>query len=371
MRAKVDFWSTGLRGDMVQLPLVEAVAQDNNIEQRIVSSALGPSRVRFEETGLPFVATPGNRRLLSAPFTLAQIARCRADLRNWYAHHKPIVHVTMASPWDQFYLDVPKRCGAKILLTIHDAVQHIGEENRLMVVLENRLIRLADHVAVLSNYAGERMAERIGKLRPVHVISPGLVMDNSIPGPAKVVPRDRPIKFLFFGRIRDYKGLDFVLEAWRRIKSLDNLPMQLTIAGSGDIDKYLPAVRKLPDIELLHGWVSDETMAQIFAAHDVNLLPYREGSSSATSLAGMWVGMPTIASPIGGFKEQLIANVNALIMNDISASSLAECMLELASSPELYTKLAKGAHNQAIALSAPVVAQNWRNLYEQLSFPQH
>jgi glycosyltransferase involved in cell wall biosynthesis len=366
VKAQVDFWSTGLRGDIVQLPLVKAVAQSNHIEQRIVFSDAGPSRVGFEETGLPFVATPGNRRVLNAPTTLARIMQCRARLRDWYAHHKPIVHVTMASAWDQFYLDVPKRNGAKILLTIHDAVQHIGEESRIMIALENRLIRLADDVVVLSNYAGERMVERIDGLRPVHVVSPGLVMDTRTPSPPKNAPRDRPIKFLFFGRIRDYKGLDFTLDAWARIKSNSNLPMHLTIAGSGEIDKYSAAIKRLPDVDLIHGWMSDENMDQIFAEHDVNLLPYREGSSSATSLAGMWAGMPTIASPIGGFKEQLIPDVNALIMNDISAESLAICMLRLAASPELYDQLAKGAHVQAHALSAPIVAENWRNLYERI-----
>jgi glycosyltransferase involved in cell wall biosynthesis len=366
VKPQVDFWSTGRRGDIVQLPLLESVALDGRIDQRAVFSSAGPSRAEFERISVPFMTTPGNVRLADAPFTLAEITRCRRDLGHWYRDRKPIVHVTMASVWDQFYIDVPKRLGAKILLVIHDAQHHIGEESRLITFLEKRLIRIADHIAVLSSYAGDRMRERIGSFRPVHVVSPGLVMDVSAPGPAKPAPRDRPIKFLFFGRIHDYKGLDFVLESWRSIKSASRLPMQLTIAGSGDVSKYMPDINALPDIELIHGWLSDDDMRRVFSEHDVNLLPYREGSSSATSLAGMWAGMPTIATPIGGFKEQLYHDLNALIMKDISSTSLTDCIIELANSPHLYARLAEGAHLTAAKLSWPVVADNWHELYERL-----
>jgi hypothetical protein len=140
VKPQVDFWSTGLRGDIVQLPLLESVAQDGRIDQRAVFSSAGPSRAEFERIGLPFLTTPGNRRLVDAPSTLAEVIRCRRSLGHWYRDRKPIVHVTMASVWDQFYIDVPKQHGAKILLVIHDAQHHIGEESRLITLLENRLI---------------------------------------------------------------------------------------------------------------------------------------------------------------------------------------------------------------------------------------
>jgi hypothetical protein len=147
VKPQVDFWSTGRRGDIVQLPLLESVALDGRIDQRAVFSSAGPSRAEFERISVPFMTTPGNVRLADAPFTLAEIARCRRDLGHWYRDRKPIVHVTMASVWDQFYIDVPKRLGAKILLVIHDAQHHIGEESRLITFLEKRLIRIADHIA--------------------------------------------------------------------------------------------------------------------------------------------------------------------------------------------------------------------------------
>lgn len=365
MTAQVDLWSSGYRGDMVQLPLLQALAGESGLEQRAIFSDQSPARAEFEALGIPFITVAGDRR--PRPAALWRIARTRSRLKAWFEGRKPIVHVTMGSIWDQIYLGAARRQGATILVTVHNARPRIGEEvGRIAVEVEDRLIRLADHIAVLSDYAGEQMAERIGGRRPIHVVSPGLVMDSRPPGPPKAIQGTRPLKFLFFGRMEKYKGLGLLLAAWESIVESSSLPITLTIAGSGDIGEHLATIARLPRVELRHGWMSDSDMAEIFATHDVNLLPYSEGSTSATSLAGMWAGMPTIASPIGGFKEQLVPGLNALIMREISAEALAECMLQISASSDLYNRLAQGAHRQAKALSAPVVADRWRDLYERI-----
>lgn len=352
---------------MVHLPLLQALAAEGGLDQRAVYSDRSPALAGFEATGVPSLTLSGDTRPVAAPGAPWRIARTRARLKAWYSDRRPVVHVTMGSIWDQFYLDVPKRQGATILLTVHNARPRIGEEvGRLAAKMEDRLIRLADHVAVLSDYAGTQMAERIGTARPIHVVAPGLVMDVRPPGPPKWLEGPRPLRFLFFGRMEKYKGLGLLLQAWETLTESSGIPMTLTIAGSGDIGEHLPTIARLPGVEVRNSWLSDDDMSRIFATHDVNLLPYSEGSTSATSLAGMWAGMPTIASPIGGFKEQLVPGLNALIMRDVSAGALAECILEISASSELYNRLAQGAHEQAHALSGPVVAKNWRNLYERI-----
>lgn len=362
----VDLWSSGFRGGLVHLPLAQALGQTGRIDLRSVVSGKSEMRPAFEALDVPLLLTAGETRALRIPSTLMQVAKVRERLRKWYADRRPIVHVTMASAWDQFYLDVPKRHGAKILLTIHDAQHHVGEENPILLQLENRLIRMADDVAVLSSYAAERIATRLRDSRPVHVVAPGLVMSTNPPSPAKTFPSGRPMKFLFFGRIREYKGLDLALEAWKTLKSSDQRPMELTIAGSGDMARYAAALRGLPDVHVINTWLSDEFLSRLLEEHDVNLLPYLEGSTSATSLAGLWAGMPSIATPIGAFEEQLEHDRDALIMRNVSAPALAGAMRELLASKDLYNRLAQGAHRKAHALSGPVVARNWLNLYETI-----
>ncbi|HEX8621007.1 MAG TPA: glycosyltransferase family 4 protein [Allosphingosinicella sp.] len=367
MTIQIDSWTTGLRGDIVQRPLVEALAADGRVAQRLVFSSESQRKQDLIDLGLPYATTPNDRRIRNALSTLLEIRRARARLHQWYRQAQPrIVHIVMGSPWDHLFVDIPRRHGSQILLTVHDSQRHIGEESWAMDQLEGRLMRVADHIAVLSSYAGEVLRARLGDARPIHVVVPGLVMDSTPPGPPKPPPSGRPMRFLFFGRIHAYKGLDLLLDAWRTVKRDTGLPIRLTVAGSGDISPYRSRLEECPDVELVHGWISDERMAQLFDEHDVNVLPYREGSLSATALAGMWAGMPAIATPIGGFAEQIKGGVNAVVSRDVSADALVPCIVALATDPELYRRLAQGAHDHALTLSAPAVADNWVRLYRRI-----
>ena len=366
MKTCVDFWSTGFHGDAVQLPLVEAVRDSGNIDQRLIYAEESLSATLFEDFGLPSVVTPsklGKR----PPFGLfSKVIEARSKLHAFYKTRQPIVHVTMHSLCDQPFIGIPKQYGAKILLTVHNGQYHVGEESRIMTLSERRMINLADEIAVLSHHARDMLIERIGDNKPIHVVSPGLVMNNDPPGPPKLRVVGRPLKFLFFGRIVDYKGLDTLLDAWSIIGGTNAGQATLTIAGSGDLQKYNRQIISFTNIEVKNDWLSNEDMERVFDECDVNILAYREGSTSATSLAGMWAGMPSIATPIGAFKEQLFDGVNALITRDLTANALANEMQQLIESPDMFDRLAKGAHEQAKLLSGPYVARNWETVYDRV-----
>ena len=365
----VDLWSTGYRGYLVHLPLSIAVKGESLIRQRLVFCQQSVGAVQMQELGLESCGCTGAGSLRQAVRLIPQVLRTRRELNKFYrdSGRNRIVHVAMASPWDQLYLDIPKRHGAKILLVIHDAVRHLGEESWIMDRLESRLYGMADEIAVLTPYAGKVLRERLGNNKPIHVVSPGLVMNASPPGPAKIFRQDRPLRFLFFGRIHAYKGLDLLIEAWKLFRSNTNAPKaELSIVGSGDVTPYLDGLTQLKDASLEHGWLTDARMAEIFETHDVNVLPYREGSESATALAGMWAGMPTIATKLGCFAEKLFHNKNALLV-DGNPVSIASALTELSSCETLFTRLAQGTKSIAESWSAPNVARKWGEVYESIS----
>lgn len=366
---EVDLWSTGYRGYLVHRPLSIAIQGDGRIRQRIVYCQQSAVATQMQGLGLEACCCAGAGNLRGAIRLIPQIFQSRSKLRRFYrtTGKNRIVHVTMHSPWDQFYLDIPKKYGAKILLVIHDAVRHLGEESWLMDKLESRLLKIADEVAVLTPYAGKVLQERLGNSKPIHVVSPGLVMNPDPPGPAKTFPLDRPLRFLFFGRIHAYKGLDLLIEAWRLFRDQPDAPnAQLSIVGSGNMTPYQAGIAQLNDVRIEHGWLTDERMAEVFKAHDVNVLPYREGSESATALAGMWAGMPTIATKLGCFAEKLFHNTNALLV-DTDPVSIASALTELSSSEKLFSRLAQGTQSIADTWSARNVARKWIDVYENIS----
>jgi glycosyltransferase involved in cell wall biosynthesis len=364
----IDLWSTGYRGHIVQRPLVEALQAAGKANFRVVYCGQSPGLGAMQKLSLPECHTACARTLRDLPHFPSEILKTRHELSKFYSTgpQKRIVHITMASPWDQFYIDIAKKSGAKILLVVHDAQRHIGEKNFILDRLDSRLIGLADDVAVLTPYAGEVLSKRLGNKKRIHVVSPGLVMNAEAPAPPRTAPMGRPTRFLFFGRLHAYKGLDILLEAWSQFKTQrPNSADTLSIVGSGNIEPYRKALDANKDVLLEHGWISDARMAEVFSQHDVNVLPYLEGSESATALAGMWAGIPAIATRIGCFAEKLFDRENALL-TDVNSTHVAAAIAELASSELLYNQLADGTYRIAQRWAAPAVAQSWLTLYENI-----
>jgi glycosyltransferase involved in cell wall biosynthesis len=365
---QVDHWCTGQHMYVMQLPLVEALRSSGLEDMRIVYPKHSPGLEGFQSLGLPECQTAGAATKRGALGALLGLWRTRQRLAQFYKTQSEnhIVHITMISFWDIFYIGIAKRSGAKILLVIHDAERHAGEESRIMDWIEKQLIKIADDVAVLSPSALMPVRKRVAAPKPIHVVNPGLIVDVGEPSPAKLAPQGRPMRFLFFGRIHHYKGLDILLEAWSRFKQQENgPPATLSIVGSGNIEPYMQAISEAKDVTLEYGWISDARMAEVFENHDVNVMPYRDGSESANALTGMWAGMPAIATDVPCFDGKFINRVNALVTN-ISVDEVHSAIQELASSPALFSSLAKGTHKAAQNWTASAVAKNWKRVYADM-----
>jgi glycosyltransferase involved in cell wall biosynthesis len=365
---RVDSWFTGRRGDFQQ-PLVHALVAAGEIDLRLLFAAGSARAPAMAAHGLPSIESPTASLSSSALGFPSRVLATRRQLNDWYRHDaRGVVHVTMLAPWDLLFLDIPKRAGATILVTIHDAVLHLGEENPINEMIIGALIAQADHIVTLSKSSGEVLREKLKGRMPIHVISRGLIVDASTPRPPKAAPHDRPLKLLFFGRILEYKGLDLALEALELLRAEGGPNVELTIAGSGDLAPYRAALGRLPDVRLIVGdWMSDETKAAIFEEHDAQIVPYRATSVSGVVLSGLWAGMPTIATPLEPFFECLEDDGDCVFSTEVSPRAIAAAIRKLAESPELFDRLANGAHDKAHSLSAPIVAGLWRDLYREIS----
>ncbi len=108
---------------------------------------------------------------------------------------------------------------------------------------------------------------------------------------------------LFFGLIREYKGLDILLEAFR------NLPedYQLVIAGEpyGSFDKYQKIIDTLPGKDRVYvfpDYIRDSEVKKFFCAADVAVLPYRSATQSGISSIAYHFDVPMIVTDVGGLK---------------------------------------------------------------------
>ena len=108
---------------------------------------------------------------------------------------------------------------------------------------------------------------------------------------------------LFFGLIRDYKGLDILLEAFRDLPE----DYQLVIAGEpyGSFDKYQALIDTLPGKDRVHvfpDYIRDSEVKTFFSAADVTVLPYRSATQSGISSISYHFEVPMIVTDVGGLK---------------------------------------------------------------------
>lgn len=129
---------------------------------------------------------------------------------------------------------------------------------------------------------------------------------------------------LFFGFIRDYKGLDLLIDA------MNHLPEEhhLIVAGEvyGTFDKYAKLISDSnlkQRIHLFNHYISDDEVNLYFSASDVCVLPYKSATQSGITSISHHFNLPIIATDVGGLKETIEDEKTGLIVKEPSSEMIA------------------------------------------------
>ncbi|MDR2009775.1 MAG: glycosyltransferase [Bacteroidales bacterium] len=134
---------------------------------------------------------------------------------------------------------------------------------------------------------------------------------------------------LFFGFIRDYKGLDLLINAFGELDK----SYQLIIAGEvyGNFDKYDELILKNPNKENIHKYIkyiSDNEVNTYFSAADVCILPYKGATQSGITGISYHFETPMIATDVGGLSEIIHHNKTGFIVDAPSSKAITEGIIE-------------------------------------------
>lgn len=111
---------------------------------------------------------------------------------------------------------------------------------------------------------------------------------------------------LFFGLIREYKGLDVLLEAFNRLDDT----YQLIVAGEpyGSFEKYQRIIDNSPAkdrIKLFTHYIKDSEVKDYFSAADLAVLPYRSATQSGISAIAYHFEVPMVVTDVGGLRQTI------------------------------------------------------------------
>jgi len=136
-------------------------------------------------------------------------------------------------------------------------------------------------------------------------------------------------QLLFFGLVRDYKGLDVLLTALALVPDV-----KLTIAGEfwGGSHEYEQMIRKLDlasRVTIRSGYIPSEDIPQLFHEADALVLPYRSATGTTNVRLGFAYHVPVISSDVRALADQIRDGQDGLVFKTGDAKDLARSITQL------------------------------------------
>ncbi len=352
-RASVLLWHLGRVGAGAKFTVELAKAMCENPELRIAVAASRSSELEVQSRalGIPTYAVrtfEGDkstwRGKAAAVLGLARLPLLTREFRRLLTDSRVDVAIcTMPAIWDMAMVAALSVVPTKLVLVLHDAFVHPGDEYPMRQTLLHRNVRLADALIVLSDHVREQATNNLGyPAERVWKMPHGAFTFGDAVRPSSHPRGARPLRILFFGRIMPYKGLGHLLRACHALQE-KGIPTDLTIAGSGSLEPYAGLLDRLHSAQVHNRWLSDAEIGSLMAGSDFAVLPYTEASQSGVAATAYAAGRPVVATPVGGLAEQVVQGATGLLAQDMSVDALANAIEAFIKDPELLDRCAVGA----------------------------
>jgi glycosyltransferase involved in cell wall biosynthesis len=157
-------------------------------------------------------------------------------------------------------------------------------------------------------------------------------------------------RFVFLGRLIDWKRVDIVIRAMRELPSAE-----LEIIGDGGMRGEWQALARslgVADRITFTGWLPQSECASRIATATALVLPSIYECGGAVVLEAMAMGKPVIATNWGGPADYLDRNCGFLVDPDSYEqllSGFASAMQQLADSPELALEMGRAGRQKVVA----------------------
>lgn len=272
---------------------------------------------------------------------LGNMYRIMGEIRKF----KPdIVHFQVGAPMLALFMMLMP--GMPIVTTFHDVMPHIGEEKagekRLHVYIRRRSDRLLVH--------GERLRQTM--VEQYHV-APSKVCSIPI-GPHNIDAfklyeepglEDDGRTVMFFGRILEYKGLEYLIRAEPLITR--EIPdVKIVIAGAGDIEAYERQIVHKDRFEIYNHYVPYDEGARLFQQCSVVVLPYTEASQSGVVSTAYGFKKPVVVTDTGSIPEVVDHGKTGLIVPPGDPQAIADAVIRLLKDGKLRQDMGENAYKK-------------------------
>jgi len=317
--------------------LYEALRADHDVSvvsfTKLYPRLLFPGRTQLNLSRDPVKATPSRQIIDSAnPLTWLRAAR-------WILAPARRPDLVVFVWWNPFFgpcygtiaRALKRGRGPGIAFVCENVVSH---ENR---PIDKHLTRYAcsaaDYIMVLSGV----VARRVGALFPTTPVRQAALpiydcyrrADHDREATRARLGLRRPTA-LFFGYVREYKGLSYLLRALPRV--LESLEIDLLVVGEfyddrAPYDRLIDELGIGDHVRIVAEHVPDESVGDYFAASDVAVLPYVSATQSGITQIAYAMGLPVISTDVGGLPEVVRDGETGYIVRPRDAEGLADAVV--------------------------------------------
>ena len=275
-----------------------------------------------------------------------------------------VVHFQQGHLWFNFALATLRK-RYPLVITVHDPRHHAGDKvsKKTPQWVMDYGFRKAHHAIV----HGKALASQVHSLfsipeSNIHFV-PHLAMGSAF---ESSVRDEDPHSVLFFGRIYDYKGLDYLIKAQPLVNA--RVPdATFVIGGRGDdFDRYRDLMQD-PNRFVVHNrWISDEERGDMFQQAAVVVLPYTEATQSGVVPVAYNYSKPVIATDVGALSECVHDGVTGMLVPPRDVEALADAIVNILTDDSLRLRMGTAARDKLDRELAPkVVAAQTATVYEQ------
>ena len=166
---------------------------------------------------------------------------------------------------------------------------------------------------------------------------------------------------LFFGLIREYKGLDILLRAFPNLDS----SYQLVVAGEpyGSFDRYQEIIDSSGCADRIHlftHYIKDSEVKTYFSATDLVVLPYRSATQSGINAIAYHFETPMVVTDTGGLRHSVGDAGTGLVASRPEPECLLEEIARYFSDPDLRERC-------KAAIKAEKERLSWKSFARQLA----
>lgn len=256
--------------------------------------------------------------------------------------HVEWIPIVVKTPVELWFLRFMQKRGVRLVYTVHNILPHDSGDRfkQKFQKVYNMMDMLICHTAQTRNDLQQLFS--IPEQKTV-VIPHGPLFHDSVPlttGEARqrLGITTNKVVAVYFGVIRPYKGLEFLLDAWKKVADQTSGEAVLLIAGNGQKEYLDTIAASIKEMCLEDAVVTDfrfipsEELPLLIQAADILVYPYKNVTQSGALLTGMFFGKAIIATNVGGFTETLEHDQTALLVDYGDCMQLVDSLVRLINS---------------------------------------